>query len=210
MTILALDVDGVLLDPDRGGKGHWSAEVERQHGITGDQLVEAFFAPLWQDIVTGRRPIEPGLADALRRLGSTADAEDVLATWLAADCVMFPDTVQLARRASEAGIPVVLATNQEHRRASDLRARLNGHFPLTDLLYSADLGHPKPTAEFFELASARLGVAPDARSSIVFADDSEANVDAARRAGWRAVHAVAGNGWIGEVEALLGLDSTAG
>ena len=80
--------------------------------------------------------------------------------------------------------------------------------PIDDVLYSADLGVQKHEAAFFELASARLGVATDQRDDVVFVDDAAHNVDQARGAGWRAVHAAPGEPvdvWIAEVDRLLGL-----
>ena len=53
----------------------------------------------------------------------------------------------------------------EHRRASFLRERLGAMMPIDDVLYSADLGVQKHEAAFFELASARLGVATDQRAT---------------------------------------------
>ncbi len=63
--ILAVDVDGVLLDPDRGGLGPWGNVLQEQLGIDRAALRDAFFVPCWQDIVIGRRPIEPALEQAL-------------------------------------------------------------------------------------------------------------------------------------------------
>ena len=51
------------------------------------------------------------------------------------------------------------------------------------LLFSWHLGTTKPDPASFPAASAALGVEP---GEIVFVDDSHANVDAARAAGWRA------------------------
>ena len=51
--------------------------------------------------------------------------------------------------------------------------------------YSAALGVPKPERVFFTNAQARMGVT--VAQSILFVDDSAANVDAARACGWRAM-----------------------
>ena len=80
--------------------------------------------------------------------------------------------------------------------------------PIDDVLYSADLGVQKHEPAFFELASARLGVATDQRDDVVFVDDAAHNVDQARAAGWRAVHAdpnAPASAWITEVDRLLAL-----
>lgn len=208
VRILALDVDGVLLDPDRGGAGHWTVEMERSFGLTRPQFRDAFFMRSWDDVVNGRRSVEDGVGAALADLGSDVDVEVFLRVWFEADFVPIDETVALACRAGDAGCRVVLATNQEHRRASYLRERLGAMMPIDDVLYSADLGVQKHEAAFFELASARLGVATDQRNDVVFVDDAAHNVDQARGAGWHAVHAAPGEPvdvWITEVERLLAL-----
>jgi putative hydrolase of the HAD superfamily len=48
------------------------------------------------------------------------------------------------------------------------------------IVYSHGEGMRKPDPRFYELACARLGVAPD---RVLFVDDTEGHVDAARRLG---------------------------
>ena len=198
MTFLVLDVD-------RGGDGHWTNELHRRYGIDRPALRDAFFAPYWGDIVTGRRPIEPALADAFDAIGAAASVDDVVACWFEADFVPVPRAIELARRAASAGVVVAAGTNQESRRATHLREHLGTLFPLTQLIASADVGWPKPEPEFFLAADRRLGREPG--TSVVFADDGPANVEVARAHGWSAVHVGEGPDWITEVEALLGLEA---
>ena len=77
------------------------------------------------------------------------------------------------------------AANQEHHRIAYLRdtAGLGAHFD--EIVYSAALGVCKPERVFYTNAQARMGVA--AAQSILFVDDTAANVDAARACGWRAM-----------------------
>ncbi len=209
MLTLALDVDGVLLDPDRNGKGDWTNVLTTRFGIGRDQIDAAFFSRMWADIIVGRQSVEDGLAEALDDIGSTADVESVLASWFTADFVPFDETLDLARRAARAGHRVVLATNQEHRRAEYLRQHIGAVVPIDQVLYSADLGHQKHDRRFFELASERLGVIAARRSDLIFVDDALHNVEMARSFGWRGVHAEGDGAWREEVATLLGLDDIA-
>ena len=202
---LALDVDGVLLDPDRNGDGHWTNELTTQFGIERAQLRESFFMQSWDDVVNGRRTVEDGLGEALARIGTTVDVESVLSCWFDADYAPIEETFDLAQRAAAAGCQVVLATNQEHRRAAYLNRRIGAAIPLKRVIYSADLGCQKHDPRFFEIASERLGVNLDERTSVVFVDDVTHNVEVARSSGWRAVHASADQPWRHEVAELLGL-----
>jgi putative hydrolase of the HAD superfamily len=200
--VLALDVDGVILDPDRGGAGHWTEALTRRHGITRVQLRESFFTRTWDDVVNGRLTIEHALADALADMGVAAEVDDVMACWFEADLVVYPETVRLARQAAEAGRRVVLATNQEHRRAALLEDRLGAMFPIDTVCYSAALGTQKHDPRFFELAGRQIGADP---GSIVFVDDVEVNVARAAEAGWTAVHVVPGSSWHSAVAELLAI-----
>lgn len=206
MLMLALDVDGVLLDPDRGGKGHWTNELTARFGITRDEFRHAFFVRVWDDVVNGRRPIEPAVADALGTIGSTATVEEVLACWFEADFVPIEEVVAFARRVSAAGMRVVLATNQEHRRAAFLAERLGELMTIDAIVYSAQIGAQKHEAKFFHVASERLEVVLDRRSDVVFVDDLIDNVRLANASGWTAILADAGRSWIGEAGLVLGLD----
>ena len=208
MFTLALDVDGVLLDSDRGGAGRWSVELERKHGVSRAQLREHFFVPCWDDVVNGRRPIESALGESLRLLGSSVSVEDVLACWFAADFVLFEPAINLARCASAHGIRVVLATNQEHRRAAYLREHLEKLFSIDAMLYSADLGVQKHEPTFFALASQRLRNDDGSRSRVLFVDDLDVNVQQARKSGWEAVHATPDQRWIAEVLQRLDLPTS--
>ena len=205
MRILALDVDGVLLDPHRGGLGNWTVEMEDAFGITRLQIREAFFAKSFDDILDGHRSVESGVSEALSVIGADVAVEDFLTVWFEADFVPIDDAIAWAGRAHDAGCRVVLSTNQEYRRAGFLRERLGAMMTIDDVLYSADLGVQKHHAAFFELASVRLGLGLEQRNDVVFVDDVEYYVMEARAAGWRAVHAAPGADWVSEAERLLGL-----
>jgi hypothetical protein len=92
MLTLALDVDGVLLDPDRGGDGHSTKDLERWNGITRPQLRDSIFMRSWDDVVNRRRPIEDALTEASQLIGSSAPVENVLSCWFDADYVPFKAT----------------------------------------------------------------------------------------------------------------------
>ena len=83
------------------------------------------------------------------------------------------------------GVRIFLATNQEHLRAVHLMDTLGLAASVDGILYSAALGHRKPSAPFFQLAAERAGALS---RDIVFVDDSLDNVRAARTAGWTAIH----------------------
>lgn len=82
------------------------------------------------------------------------------------------------------GVKIAALTNNPSPEA-DLLARpeLARLFDLA--ISSADVRAAKPDPAVYRHAEARLGIAPH---QIVFVDDTLANVEAARRLGWRAIH----------------------
>jgi putative hydrolase of the HAD superfamily len=201
-VVLALDVDGVLLDPELGGRGSWLHVLGAPHGIHASQVQAAFFAPYWADIVTGRAPIEPALAAALEELRWPATVEEFLALWFETDFQIDRDVLDAVTAWAAGGARLLLVTNQEHRRAAFLKERLTTMLPIEGMAYSAEVGFMKEDSRFFPIASELLGITRH-EHPVVFVDDGMVNVEAAHRYGWDAVHFVKGAGWWVEVEAAL-------
>ena len=79
--------------------------------------------------------------------------------------------------------------------------RMHGFEDITDdIVYSHEVGLAKPDPAVYDLTTRRLGVKP---AEVVFLDDVAANVDAARAAGWHAVHHVDTATSIREMEAII-------
>jgi putative hydrolase of the HAD superfamily len=184
---LALDVDGVLLDPTGIGPGGWFAVVNKQFGVDASLLQSTFFDRAWADVIVGRTPIEPALAEALQELGWTMTVEDLLSCWFEADFNVDPEVLEPARGWAADGARLVFVTNQEHRRARYLQERLDSFLPTSGMAYSAAIGFVKADRQFFPVACDQLGLDRHDRS-VVFVDDALANVESARRHGWTAVH----------------------
>jgi putative hydrolase of the HAD superfamily len=194
-VVLALDVDGVLIDPTRGGAGHWLDVVGPRFGVTAEDMVP-FFRGVFVDVTCGRRTVE----DALSEHFSSRDVDHLafLEQWLDEDMCVNEEVVLAAEGWARAGVPIVLATTQEHRRVDRLRALFADRLRLIDLLYSADVGVAKPNPEFFRIADERIG-----GKAVVFIDDALSNVEAARAHGWTAIHYPTATNWREIVERYL-------
>ena len=197
--ILAIDVDGVLLDPSRSGTGAWTDDVRARFDLEHGDLASFFNGP-WQDVVNGRVPVEHALGDWLKMNGHAIDVAEFLDCWLEGDCCINDEVLDACRGWADRGVKLVLATNQEHRRAAFLRHRLGSVLPLSDVAYSALFGVTKPSPEFFTAADALIRTSA---ANVVFLDDLLPNVEAAAVHGWRAVHYTAAGKWRTEVEREL-------
>ncbi|UJP41664.1 HAD-IA family hydrolase [Cellulomonas palmilytica] len=132
----------------------------------------------------------PYLEAILGEFGVTAPTEQVYAdVWLRIERV--PATFDIVEALRRNGYGVHLGTNQERERGEHMRTAL-GYDAVFDVsCYSYDLGVIKPDARFFVEASRRIGAPP---ASILFIDDTLANVEAARTAGMTAVRWAVGEG----------------
>jgi putative hydrolase of the HAD superfamily len=206
--VVALDVDGVLLDTERGGKGSWQLAVADRFGVDPSELHRSFFERWWPEVIVGRVSIEEALGRVIAEESWPVSVDALLECWFEEDFWPYTELVSAARSWSERGARLALVTNQEHRRAAYVCARLGELLPLDQMVYSAGIGHVKSEAEFFVVATRMLeGV--EAGQPIVFVDDAIMHVAVARRAGWIAVHFEVGS-WPGRMEVALGQAASRG
>ena len=165
------DADGVLQMPSHG----W---LDRLAQIGGPEFVRAAFAAE-AECLTGTEDFGDRLAPLLQ--GTGASVEDALQIWF--DIVPDPEALALVDRLRGAGIVCGLATNQQSRRGGFMQERMeiNAHFDR--LYYSYEVGHAKPSGEYFQAIVDDLGLPAQ---DVAFVDDVAANVIGAREAGLRA------------------------
>lgn len=180
---LMLDVDGVAITGHPEDGRSWAADIERDLGIAPAELQERLFAPHWADIVTGRQRLDRVLAECLPDLAPGLGVAAFLDYWFSRDARIERGVLAACDALRAAGWRVFFATNQEPLRADFLMERLGLAAHAEAMLHSARLGAKKPDPAFFEAAAAMAGQAPE---SLFLVDDTEANIRAARAAGWRA------------------------
>ncbi|MFC4120012.1 HAD family hydrolase [Nonomuraea zeae] len=179
---LVLDLGGVLFHFDHARRLQHMAGV---FALPADRIDEL----LWRsgfsaDCDAGKHPHPAEIRRHIRAVTGFTGSDDHLdAAW----CSAFqPDhAVREALDQHRGARPVALFTNNgplEEEALPRLHPTMFDGFD--HLLFSHRLGHRKPAPAAFEAASQRLGAAP---GDILFIDDSPANVDAARAAGWTAV-----------------------
>jgi len=172
--VLMLDADGVLVHPAPN-----FARNEALEGVV--EAVRAAISPSQREALgTGHAD----MLDVLRVVGG-GPVEEIAAYWLARDTHIDPAMLAAVDALRRGGTRVYLATNQDSRRAEYLWSTLGLVDHFDGLLASSLLGVRKPDAAYFDAAAATAGVIA---ADLVFIDDSEPNITAARQAGWRAAH----------------------
>lgn len=168
------DADGVLQDMPGG----WYAAMEV---YVGDRTRE-FLHRTWKDelpMLAGRGDYLPLLAATLAEYGVQTPVEVVYQdVWHR--IVPIEESFAIVEALRRNGYGVHLGTNQEKYRGGHMRMAL-GYDDLFDVsCYSYDLGVAKPDPSFFVEAARRIAADP---ATILFIDDTAANVEGATRAG---------------------------
>lgn len=182
---IMLDVDGVLVDGRPQDGRNWAFALRKDLGIDPEFLVEAFFSKIWPDIVTGKRQLVPELSTVLKHMPTDVTADELINYWFEMDSRIVERVLLDCRAARQSGVVVYLATNQEHLRARYLMETLGLGKEVDGIIYSAQAGVRKPHAEFYDHAACVSGFQPE---DMLIVDDTLANVEAALKAGWSAVH----------------------
>ncbi|MFO1158137.1 MAG: HAD-IA family hydrolase [Reyranellaceae bacterium] len=185
--VLVLDLDGVVSLAYPGSDAPWYATLKTDLGLDYEDIERDFFRTAeFLEVLRGRLDLYVALHAYFEPRGLAHRMEEFVGYWFAKDAVLDRSVLEQAdawRRRT--GGRCFAGTNQEHHRVAWLKehARIADHFD--DIIYSASLGVCKPERVFFTNAQARMGVT--VAQSILFVDDSAANVDGARMAGWRAM-----------------------
>lgn len=182
---IVFDFDGVLnRNYDEAGF-IWSRDLHTVFGISGPQLDAALFgAHNFEEILTGKVDLHDALAKILKDHGCAHAVEDFAAYWFENDLAPCKGMLTLIDDIRARGIPCVIGTNNEPRRAAFLWERLLKNH--TDGIYTAGaMGIAKPDVAFFHHIQDALKV--DDPSRLLFIDDIAENVNGAKQAGWQAL-----------------------
>lgn len=131
--------------------------------------------------LTGKLDFTRELDEVLKRWDCSVSTEDALKVWQ----MIEPNTgiLELISDLRKSGVYVALASNQQKHRAEFMSRGLGYAEIFDDLFFSCELGYAKPDVGFFSLILDRLELPGD---SILFLDDHQMNVDAAKNSGMEA------------------------
>lgn len=182
-------IGAVLCDLD-GVVRHWPASdaLDDAHGLPHGALAAAAFAPArLHPAITGEVTDEQWrtavAGDLAAACGSADRARAAVAAWSGLVPLVDREVVALLTAVRNVAA-VALVSNATTRLERDLdRQGLTG---LADaVVNTARIGVAKPDPRVYRIAAARVGVEA---GRCLFVDDTEANVEAARREGMPALH----------------------
>ena len=188
------DADGVLQQPVEGGR-------EKVACLDGSAAPnEAFLQDFFRaemPCLRGDADMADTVADVLKKWDSPFSVEQAIETHTKIVAVN-PESIEVVRALRRSGVPAYLATNQHEYRARYM-SEVFGYVDIFDgEFYSCRVGAMKPDPDYFYAILKSLPYQPE---QLLFIDDRDRNVAAARSVGIHGVEYELGEG----VEALRGI-----
>ncbi|SLN55548.1 Phosphoglycolate phosphatase [Roseivivax jejudonensis] len=181
--LVVWDFDGVLNHEPPTGPFPWVDDLETDLGIPPAAFRAFLSRPgLAEAALTGAVDPVDELDAWLAAEGHGLSGEAFFSHWLAADARPDAETIGWLERS---GPRAVIGTNNPVRRADDIMHWMGFARRVEKMFASGALGVAKPDAGFFRAIEDWAQLRPD---RILLIDDTEANVDAAARRGWRVFH----------------------
>lgn len=186
IPILALDVDGVIIDGFP--RTRWDKNLKEDLGIDPEHFQKEFFTRETLDLILrGKVPSLDPLATFLENYGSRVTASELAAYWHRNDSNVQSPVIEAALEwKSRTGGRLTIATNQEVSRLEYLWSSLGFKSHFDTRIASCEIGVVKPEPAFFQKGDEILGRAPG--QVVHFLDDTIVHVEGARAHGWDAHH----------------------
>ena len=180
MTIKAIcfDADGVIVNPFM----RFSTYLEEQHAITRE-MTNGFFHGVFNDCLTGSVRLEEVLPPFLQEWGWPDSVDEFIQTWLRIDHVIDTRLTNKITSLQQTGMICCLATSQEQHRANYMKTKMGFQELLDQLFIYCEIGVKKPDHAYYHYIEKALQIEPN---SLLFFDDTPANIDGARNCGWNA------------------------
>jgi putative hydrolase of the HAD superfamily len=174
---IVFDIDGVLVKPMV-----FASVLLREYGLGLDRTALFFEGP-FRKCLLGEADLKTELLPYLPEWGWPHTLDQFVQEWFDADSTMNEEMVGFVRNMRRRNLPCYIASTQEQYRAGYLmnNKEFSEHF--NGFFFSYMFGCQKPQAQFYSLVEKGIGVAPN---ELLFFDDQELNVIAARKAGWNA------------------------
>lgn len=174
---VVFDLDGVVVFP-----WGFANYLEREHGIMRAHTA-SFFAGPFNDCIKGKADVKSILPPYLEQWNWPGTVDNFVEMWLVTEDLPDRNLLQEIARLRQAGFVCALGTNQEHNRARYIRKDMGFENYFDELFFSCEMGYMKPELEYFYHAARVLNNDP---AQILFIDNEDKYVNAARQAGWQA------------------------
>lgn len=178
IKVILFDADGVLIS----GKP-FSQQLEKDFGIKVANL-QPFFREKFPACLVGKADLKEEIKPYLPTWGWSGTTDDLLRYWFRVEHEPNQGLLLFIKRLKENGYKVYVATNQEKYRTEYLRNEMGFGSQFDGIFSSSYIGHKKPEQDFFKKILNE--VKPVKANEVLFWDDSEENIIAAKNLGFEA------------------------
>jgi putative hydrolase of the HAD superfamily len=175
---ICFDADGVVVNPQM----QFAKLREKNLGIS-NEMAEPFFKGVFNDCLIGKADLMDVLPPFLRKWNWLGSAEEFVSLWLKIDHVIDTELISTIKKLRQKGVICCVTTSQEQHRADYMKKEMGFQEVFDHLFISCEMGVQKPDAAYFQLIETNLQLPGE---SILFWDDRQQNVNAARAQGWKA------------------------
>ena len=175
---ICFDADGVVIYPQM----QFSKYLKDEHGIS-PEMTRNFFHGVFNNCLVGKANLREVLPPYLQEWNWKASVEEFIATWLQHDHVIDVRLINMIQGLRQNGTICCLTTSQERNRAEYMKTKMGFQDTFDHLFFSCEVGWQKPDHAYYQYVEKELDLE---KKSILFWDDFEKNVRAAREIGWNA------------------------
>ena len=187
--LIAWDFDGVLNANVREGTFLWMKTFEEDTGLSINSLASYLFNGRCQEAMVGRADLHELVGEWAETQGVPHRAREVVDYWFDKDHIPDARTLDIVRRARDAGMTNIIATNNEVHRAQWIEDVGFGEHMHT-VFAAGRMELAKPDLAYFAHIEDAMGIFG---SDVILVDDMKENVIAALDHGWHAFHFTPGS-----------------
>lgn len=177
---LILDADGVLILHKMAGK--FSDVYSAKLNVPVEMLIP-FFENEFIDCLTGKKDLKVELEKQMVNWKWEKSIEELLNFWFSEGGTVNKPLLKYLPALKKKGIKIYLGTNNEKHRTEYLLNEVGLKKHIHHAYSSSAVGHKKPDKEFFNHIINDLNLPPN---QILFVDDDQKNVEAAKESGMNA------------------------
>ncbi|MFA6519990.1 MAG: HAD-IA family hydrolase [Candidatus Paceibacterota bacterium] len=181
IKVIIFDADGVLIPTKR----RFSKTLAEKHDISLEKTLPFFVGP-FQECLVGDKDLKETVAPYLNEWGWSKGVDALLDYWFKLESELDADLIQYIQELRNQGVLCFLATNNEKYRFQYMLDKLGFAKSFDKTYSSANLGHQKPSSNFFSKIWSELHAIQ--KSEILFVDDDIKNIKGAQDFGFHTEH----------------------
>jgi putative hydrolase of the HAD superfamily len=179
LKAVIFDADGMVIT----NTTRFSDRFSQEFGVNYADMLP-FFEGEFKQCLIGKADLKVVIQPYLAKWNWNKSAEELLEYWFASEHSIDKQVTDFVQQLRKQEIACYLGTNQEKYRTEYMKTEMGFSEVFNGIFSSADIGHKKPHAEFFEYIFKKLS--PIEKEEVWFWDDTKENVEGAKKFGFNA------------------------